>query len=85
MKIENALVLDKDFIDIEIELLEEHLRKTSSALNRDSIKSCLGLLKLILSQSKPLTPIIQDAWNMGMNELNTNIHGLSNYINETEI
>jgi hypothetical protein len=68
----------KDAVVIEFSLLKDIV----SALNSEGLEAWSEVL---IQDYKPLEPIIEDAYNSGMNELNSNIHGLSNYLNDTVI
>jgi hypothetical protein len=71
MKIKDAVVIDSKIL--------------MEAVKHLGILGMTDLSNQLLFQHRKLEPIIKDAYNSGMNELNSNIHGLSNYLNDTEI
>ena len=77
--IPNLIVIDKDWLDKEIETLKKKRDNTVPFLinkqfdkfkqdNIDTINWCgakLSCLELILAESSPLKPIVEDAWLQG--------------------
>ena len=78
MKIETALVIDKKVFDNVINDLNKQIVNSNDRQIREFLNTVLKMVNSFKDVSKPLTPIIQDAWNC-------NDSTLSDYLNEKEI
>jgi hypothetical protein len=86
MKIKDAVVIDRGFLQSFLDDFNKcMIENGNTKVERKIINNHIQVMNKIIGNSKPLEPIIKDAYNSGMNELNSNIHGLSNYLNDTEI
>ncbi len=84
MKINEASVIDKEALQLTIKMLElSKLSDMQTKIDTNNVNIVIKTLEEIIKNSKPLEPIVRDAYRMGR----IDIRGLftNKYINETEI
>lgn len=83
MKVSDAIVLDKNRIAIDIDLLTVALVHNVDSVEIAKLETKLATLKNLLEIAKPLEPIIKDVWEASGDEF----IGLTveEYIEETNI
>ena len=84
MKINECAVIDKEALQLTIKMLElSKLSDMQTKIDTNNVNIVIKTLEEIIKNSKPLEPIVRDAYLMGR----IDIRGLftNKYINETEI
>ena len=84
MKINECSVIDKEALQLTIKMLElSKLSDMQTKIDTNNVNIVIKTLEEIIKNSKPLEPIVRDAYCMGR----IDIRGLftNKYINETEI
>ncbi len=81
MKISQAIIVDRDWILNEINLLQEVLDSKNTAINKEIAIAKITAFKSVFHHSQKLEPVIRGAYFFkGINN-----DGFDDYVNETEI
>lgn len=90
MKIKDYSIIETQWIESEIVKLTKQYQSSTSKIDKMYFGSKLALIKEINSKLKPLTPIVENAFDGGIKYCDNNIRpedivSKQNYINNTII
>lgn len=75
MKINECAVVDKEALQLTIKILElSKLSDMQTKIDTNNVNIVIKTLEEIIKNSKPLEPIVRDAWNCGEEIVQHEIH-----------
>ena len=86
MKINECAVIDKEALQLTIKILElSKLSDMQTKIDTNNVNIVIKTLEEIIKNSKPLAPIIEDAYTDGMSTDGDWEYCSNKYVEETEV